>query len=146
LTGQEPSFEMIGADSSQGRIAVARRLEEAALMPRYTLEDLGAESPLDDLLWDPYAPNGVTVSFNNELGTAIEELLATLSEREAGVITLRFGLVDDRPKTYDEIGREFGVTRERIRQIEKKTMSKLRARSAVLRPFLEPEPEWWYED
>ncbi|WP_308161253.1 RNA polymerase sigma factor [Dietzia psychralcaliphila] len=67
----------------------------------------------------------------------IRLVLDTLSEREAGVISLRFGLSDDHSRTLDEIGQVYGVTRERIRQIEKKTMSKLRhqSRSQVLRPY-----------
>jgi RNA polymerase primary sigma factor len=66
-------------------------------------------------------------------------VLDTLSEREAGVVSMRFGLTDGQPKTLDEIGKVYGVTRERIRQIESKTMSKLRhpSRSQVLRDFLE---------
>lgn len=65
-------------------------------------------------------------------------VLDTLSEREAGVISMRFGLTDDQPRTLDEIGRVYGVTRERIRQIEGKTMSKLRhrSRSGVLRAYM----------
>ena len=63
----------------------------------------------------------------------------TLSEREAGVVRLRFGLTDGQPRTLDEIGQVYGVTRERIRQIESKTMSKLRhpSRSQVLRDYLD---------
>ena len=53
-------------------------------------------------------------------------MLETLSEREAGVVSMRFGLTDSQPKTLDEIGKIYGVTRERIRQIESRTMSKLR--------------------
>ena len=62
-----------------------------------------------------------------------------LSEREAGVVRLRFGLTDGQPRTLDEIGQVYGVTRERIRQIESKTMSKLRhpSRSQVLRDYLD---------
>ena len=56
----------------------------------------------------------------------LQSVLATLSEREAGVVRLRFGLTDGQPRTLDEIGQVYGVTRERIRQIESKTMSKLR--------------------
>jgi RNA polymerase primary sigma factor len=63
----------------------------------------------------------------------------TLSERESGVVSMRFGLTDGQPKTLDEIGKVYGVTRERIRQIESKTMSKLRhpSRSQVLRDYLD---------
>jgi RNA polymerase sigma factor (sigma-70 family) len=61
------------------------------------------------------------------LRSEVEIVLSTLSERESAVIRLRFGLDDGRQRTLDEVGREFGLSRERIRQIEKVTMSKLRA-------------------
>jgi RNA polymerase primary sigma factor len=69
----------------------------------------------------------------------LDSVLDSLSEREAGVVQMRFGLTDGQPKTLDEIGKVYGVTRERIRQIESKTMSKLRhpSRSQVLRDYLE---------
>ena len=69
----------------------------------------------------------------------LQDVLTTLSEREAGVVRLRFGLTDGMPRTLDEIGQVYGVTRERIRQIESKTMSKLRhpSRSQVLRDYLD---------
>ncbi|EGG27069.1 RNA polymerase sigma factor RpoD [Cutibacterium modestum 30N] len=69
----------------------------------------------------------------------LHDVLDTLSEREAGVVSMRFGLTDGQPKTLDEIGKVYGVTRERIRQIESKTMSKLRhpSRSQVLRDYLD---------
>ena len=69
----------------------------------------------------------------------LTSVLQTLSEREAGVVRLRFGLTDGQPRTLDEIGQVYGVTRERIRQIESKTMSKLRhpSRSQVLRDYLD---------
>ncbi|HNN49266.1 MAG TPA: sigma-70 family RNA polymerase sigma factor, partial [Marmoricola sp.] len=69
----------------------------------------------------------------------LHQVLDTLSEREAGVVQMRFGLTDGQPKTLDEIGKVYGVTRERIRQIESKTMSKLRhpSRSQVLRDYLD---------
>lgn len=68
----------------------------------------------------------------------LRAVLDTLSEREAGVVSLRFGLTDGEPKTLDEIGKIYGVTRERIRQIETKVLDKLRhpSRSNVLRPYL----------
>jgi RNA polymerase primary sigma factor len=69
----------------------------------------------------------------------LQSVLATLHAREAGVIRLRFGLTDGRPRTLDEIGQVYGVTRERIRQIEAKSMAKLRhpARSQTLRDYLD---------
>jgi len=80
----------------------------------------------------------VQLEFEN-LREVLQNVLDTLSVREAGVIMLRFGLVDGEPKTLDQIGLVYGVTRERIRQIEGKTMSKLRhpVRSQLLRDFLE---------
>ena len=67
-------------------------------------------------------------------------MLGGLTSREAGIIRLRFGLADGRPHTLDEIGRVYGVTRERIRQIEQKVMTKLRhpARARLLRDYLDP--------
>jgi RNA polymerase primary sigma factor len=66
-------------------------------------------------------------------------VLDTLSEREAAVVSMRFGLTDGQPKTLDEIGKVYGVTRERIRQIESKALRKLRhpSRAKKLKPFLE---------
>jgi RNA polymerase primary sigma factor len=68
----------------------------------------------------------------------VQSVLATLSEREAGIIRLRFGLTDGQPRTLNQIGEVYGVTRERIRQIETKTMTKLRhpSRSQTLRDYL----------
>ncbi|MGN0261544.1 MAG: sigma-70 family RNA polymerase sigma factor, partial [Eggerthellaceae bacterium] len=69
----------------------------------------------------------------------LDKVLGGLAERERKVITLRFGLEDGHPRTLEEVGREFGVTRERIRQIESKTLTKLRhpSRSAKLKDYLE---------
>jgi RNA polymerase sigma factor (sigma-70 family) len=89
---------------------------------------------MPDYLWDP------AYQYEQyELKERLAWVLDTLSEREAEVIILRYGLVDGAPKTLDEIGKVYGVTRERIRQIESKVMSKLRhpARSDVLRDFLD---------
>jgi RNA polymerase primary sigma factor len=73
------------------------------------------------------------------LQVQLQAVLATLNEREAGVVRLRFGLTDGRSRTLDEIGRVYGVTRERIRQIEARSMTKLRhpARSQKLRDYLD---------
>jgi RNA polymerase primary sigma factor len=99
-------------------------------------EDGGSE--FGDLIEDaeaPVADDVVTFSFMQE---QIRSVLDTLAERESGVIALRFGLRDGRPRTLEEISAVYGVTRERIRQIESKTMSKLRhpARSQSLRDYL----------
>jgi RNA polymerase nonessential primary-like sigma factor len=86
------------------------------------------ESALGDFVAavDPNADPGGTVA-RGELRNEVEIVLSTLSERESAVIRLRFGLDDGRQRTLDEVGREFGLSRERIRQIEKVTMSKLRS-------------------
>ncbi len=96
-------------------------------------------SELGDLIEDAHAVDALAAVTFTLLQEQVRSVLDTLSEREAGVVSMRFGLVTDRPMTLDEIGRVYGVTRERIRQIESKTMSKLRhpSRSNVLRDYLE---------
>ena len=97
------------------------------------------DSELGDLIEDTAAIQpGEAVSFTL-LQEQLHSVLGTLSEREAGVVSMRFGLTDGQPKTLDEIGRVYGVTRERIRQIESRTMSKLRhpSRSQLLRDYLD---------
>jgi RNA polymerase nonessential primary-like sigma factor len=86
------------------------------------------ESALGDfvVMVDPRGEPGDGLA-QGELRNEVEIVLATLSERESAVIRLRFGLDDGRQRTLDEVGREFGLSRERIRQIEKVTMSKLRS-------------------
>ena len=92
-----------------------------------------------ELLQDSEAVVAVDAVSFTLLQDQLQSVLATLSEREAGVVRLRFGLTDGQPRTLDEIGQVYGVTRERIRQIESKTMSKLRhpSRSQVLRAYLD---------
>ena len=97
------------------------------------------DSEFGDLIEDSEAVEpGEAVSFTS-LQEQLHSVLGTLSEREAGVVSLRFGLADGQPKTLDEIGTVYGVTRERIRQIESKAMYKLRhpSRSNLLRDFLD---------
>jgi RNA polymerase primary sigma factor len=97
------------------------------------------DSEFGDLIEDAEAIQpGEAVSFTL-LQEQLHSVLDTLSEREAGVVSMRFGLADGQPKTLDEIGKVYGVTRERIRQIESKTMSKLRhtSRSDLLRDYLD---------
>src|SRR5919107_768491 len=93
------------------------------------------DTRLGDLIEDTQATVAADVVGFGLMQGELRTLLATLSDREAGVIRLRFGLIDGRPRTLDEIGHVYGVTRERIRQIEAKTMTKLRhpARSQRLR-------------
>jgi RNA polymerase sigma factor (sigma-70 family) len=95
------------------------------------LVDRSQEESLEDLV--------IRRNTNEGLTKELSKVLDTLHPREAGVIRARFGLGDTRQKTLDEISEEFGVTFERIRQIESKTMSKLRhpLRSQALREFLD---------
>ena len=104
-------------------------------------EPLGedGDSEFGDLIEDSEAIVPADAVSFTLLQEQLHSVLDTLSEREAGVVSMRFGLTDGQPKTLDEIGKVYGVTRERIRQIESKTMSKLRhpSRSQVLRDYLD---------
>ena len=97
------------------------------------------DSEFGDLIEDSEAIVPADAVSFTLLQEQLHHVLDTLSEREAGVVSMRFGLGDGQPKTLDEIGKVYGVTRERIRQIESKTMSKLRhpSRSQVLRDYLD---------
>ncbi len=94
---------------------------------------------LGDFIEDADAPIAAEVVSYGLMQEQLNEVLRTLTDREAAVVKMRFGLVDGQPRTLDEIGREFGLTRERIRQIESKTLSKLRhpSRSQKLRDYLD---------
>nr|WP_281269660.1 RNA polymerase sigma factor [Phytoactinopolyspora halophila] len=120
--------------------------EKVVEVQKYGREPISLHTPLGedgdsefgDLIEDSEAiVPAEAVSFTL-LQEQLHAVLDTLSEREAGVVSMRFGLTDGQPKTLDEIGKVYGVTRERIRQIESKTMSKLRhpSRSQVLRDYL----------
>src|SRR5213076_1196172 len=100
------------------------------------------DSHLGDFIEDSDAVVPIDAASFILLQEQLEAVLHTLSERKKKVIQLRFGLHDGMPRTLEEVGREFGVTRERIRQIESKTLSKLRhpSRSQKLRAFLESLP------
>jgi len=113
---------------------------------RFSLDPLSLDSPvgeddsnLADFIEDQQAEAPADAAARRMLGTAIIEALAELNDREKQVVRLRFGLDDGRPRTLEEVGREFGVTRERIRQIEAKTLAKLRHphRSRKLRDYLD---------
>jgi len=100
---------------------------------------LGDDNEFGDLIEDCEAIQpGEAVSFTL-LQQQLHSVLGTLPEREAGVVSMRFGLTDGQPKTLGEVGKVYGVTRERIRQIESKTLAKLRHphRSQKLREYLE---------
>jgi RNA polymerase primary sigma factor len=97
------------------------------------------DSELGDLIEDSEAIQPAEAASSTLLQEQLHSVLGTLPEREAAVVSMRFGLTGGQPKTLDEIGKAYGVTRERIRQIESKAMSKLRnpSRSKVLRDYLD---------
>ncbi|MEZ5217594.1 MAG: RNA polymerase sigma factor RpoD [Ilumatobacteraceae bacterium] len=99
------------------------------------------DSTFADFIKDESAEAPADVATRRMLVHAVEEALSELSDREQEVVRMRFGLADGQAKTLEEVGREFGVTRERIRQIEAKTLAKLRhpQRSQKLKEFLEDE-------
>ena len=121
--------------------------EKVVEVQKYGREPISLHTPLGedgdsefgDLIEDTEAVVPADAVGFTMLQQQLEQLLDSLSEREAGVIRMRFGLGDGMPKTLDQIGDTFGVTRERIRQIESKTMAKLRhpSRSQSLRDYLE---------
>jgi RNA polymerase primary sigma factor len=116
---------------------------------RYAQDPLSLDSPvgdedeanLGDFIEDESVDSPADAATRMMLHDAVTEVLGELSEREQEIVRLRFGLDGGRAKTLEEVGQEFGVTRERIRQIEAKTLAKLRhpQRSERLREFLEVE-------
>jgi RNA polymerase primary sigma factor len=115
-----------------------QRYAQEPLSLDQTISDKG-DSQLGDLIEDSQAVIAVEAVSDTLLRRYVQGVLATLSEREASIIALRFGLSDGQPRTLDEIGDIHGVTRERIRQIETKAIAKLRqpSRSRVLRDYWE---------
>jgi RNA polymerase primary sigma factor len=121
--------------------------EKVIEVQKYGREPISLHTPLGedgdsefgDLIEDSEAVVPADAVSFTLLQEQLHSVLDTLSEREAGVVSMRFGLTDGQPKTLDEIGKVYGVTRERIRQIESKTMSKLRhpSRSQILRDYLD---------
>ena len=138
--GREPLPEEIGKQMGIGADKV-REILKVSQEPVSLETPIGEEedSHLGDFIEDSDAVVPVDAASFILLQEQLESVLHTLSEREKKVIQLRFGLLDGHPRTLEEVGREFGVTRERIRQIESKTLSKLRhpSRSQKLRDYLE---------
>jgi RNA polymerase nonessential primary-like sigma factor len=95
------------------------------------------EAPLGDFIEDSESTSAESVVVNGFMHRDIDKVLDTLDDREQAVVRMRYGLIDGRPRTLDEIGREFGISRERVRQIERDSMAKLRTgdRSAALREY-----------
>jgi RNA polymerase primary sigma factor len=146
---QRQMLQDLGREPTPEELAVELDMtpEKVVEVQKYGREPISLHTPLGedgdsefgDLIEDSEAIQpGEAVSFTL-LQEQLHSVLETLSEREAGVISMRFGLTDGQPRTLDEIGKVYGVTRERIRQIESKAMAKLRhvSRSQVLRDFLD---------
>ncbi len=138
--GREPTPGELAAelDMTPEKVIEVQKCGREPISLHTPLGDDG-DSEFGDLIEDSEAIQpGEAASFML-LQEQLHSVLDTLSEREAGVVSMRFGLTDGQPKTLDEIGKVYGVTRERIRQIESKAMSKLRhpSRSQVLRDYLD---------
>jgi len=139
----------LGREATPEELAVALDLtpEKVAEVQKCSREPISLHMPLGedgdsevgDLIEDTEAIQPSEAASFTLLQEQLGSVLGTLSEREAGVVSMRFGLTDGQPKTLDEIGKVYGVTRERIRQIESKTMMKLRhpSRSRLLRDYLD---------
>jgi RNA polymerase primary sigma factor len=138
--GREPTFDELATelDMTPERVAEVLKYGREPISLNTPLGEEG-DSEFGDVIEDSEAIEpGEAVSFTL-LQEQLHSVLGTLSEREAGVVTMRFGLTDGQPRTLDEIGKVYGVTRERIRQIESNTLSKLRhpSRSKFLRDYLD---------
>ena len=138
--GRDPTPEEIGAEMDMSADRV-REIQKISQEPVSLETPIGEEedSQLGDFIEDSQAivpPDAASFSMLQE---QLTQVLDSLADRERKVIELRFGLVDGHPRTLEEVGREFGVTRERIRQIESKTLAKLRhpSRSGKLKDYIE---------
>jgi len=138
--GREPSPEELAKelDMTPEKVIEVQKYGREPISLHTPLGEDG-DSEFGDLIEDSEAIVPADAVSFTLLQEQLHAVLDTLSEREAGVVSMRFGLTDGQPKTLDEIGKVYGVTRERIRQIESKTMSKLRhpSRSQVLRDYLD---------
>ena len=146
---QRQMLQDLGREPTPEELAVELDMtpEKVVEVQKYGREPISLHTPLGedgdsefgDLIEDSEAIVPADAVSFTLLQEQLHHVLDTLSEREAGVVSMRFGLGDGQPKTLDEIGKVYGVTRERIRQIESKTMSKLRhpSRSQVLRDYLD---------
>ncbi|TDC13790.1 MULTISPECIES: RNA polymerase sigma factor RpoD [Actinomadura] len=137
--GREPTPEEIGLEMGLSPVRVVE-IQRIAQEPVSLQSPIGEEdSDLGDFIEDADAVVPIEAAAFILLQDQLEDILGTLSDREQRIIQLRFGLADGHPRTLEEVGREFGVTRERIRQIESKTLAKLRhpSRAQMLREYLE---------
>jgi RNA polymerase primary sigma factor len=146
---QRQMLQDLGREPTPDELAIELDMtpEKVVEVQKYGREPISLHTPLGedgdsefgDLIEDSEAIVPADAVSFTLLQEQLHAVLDTLSERESGVVSMRFGLTDGQPKTLDEIGKVYGVTRERIRQIESKTMSKLRhpSRSQVLRDYLD---------
>ena len=138
--GREPTPEKIAAEMNMP-VERVREILKISQEPVSLETPIGEEedSHLGDFIQDDNVPVPADAAAFTLLKEQLEEVLGTLTEREQKVLTLRFGLEDGRARTLEEVGREFNVTRERIRQIEAKALRKLRhpSRSRKLKDYLE---------
>ena len=138
--GREPTSEEIAKEMGIS-VEKVREIKKISQDPVSLETPIGEEedSHLGDFIPDEDIPSPVDAAAYSMLQKQLREVLDTLSEREKKVLILRFGLDDGRPRTLEEVGREFNVTRERIRQIEATALRKLRhpSRSKKLRDYLE---------
>ena len=138
--GQEPSVEDLAEELDMPQDKV-REILKVAQEPISLESPIGEEedSHLGDFIPDYDAPVPEEAATHTLLKEQLNEVLATLTPREAKVLSLRFGIEDGRPRTLEEVGKEFNVTRERIRQIEAKALRKLRhpSRNKKLKDFLD---------
>jgi RNA polymerase primary sigma factor len=137
--GREPSPDEIGLEMGLSPERVVE-IQRVAQEPVSLQSPIGEEdSDLGDFIEDADAVVPIEAAAFILLQDQLDGILGSLSDREQRIIQLRFGLTDGHPRTLEEVGREFGVTRERIRQIESKTLAKLRhpTRAQMLREYLE---------
>ena len=138
--GHEPTAEEIAVELDMLPEKV-REIMRVAQEPVSLETPIGEEedSHLGDFIPDDEAPAPADAASRMLLREQLRDVLGTLTKREARVLSLRFGLEDGRPRTLEEVGKEFDVTRERIRQIEAKALRKLRhpSRSKKLKDFLD---------
>ncbi len=137
--GREPTTREIavGMEVTPERVREIRKLTQEPVSLETPIGEEG-DSHLGDFIEDSSALSPLDASTFTLLREQVGDVLGTISERERRVLELRFGLEDGRSRTLEEVGRDFGVTRERIRQIEAKALRKLRhpSRSNKLRDFL----------
>jgi len=146
---QRQLLQEFGRDPTPAEIALEMDISEAKVreIQKIAQEPVSLETPigeeedsqLGDFIEDAAAEVPPDAASFSMLQEQLQKVLDGLAERERKVISLRFGLKDGHPRTLEEVGREFGVTRERIRQIESKTLAKLRhpSRSSKLKDYLE---------